>query len=201
MMSMLTKYDNPVRFFGDSDPVLQTYAEILHLKHLYRQGWLRRGIAPGGCESVAEHSYGVAMLAALTAIAWFPELDLHRVILLALVHDIGEIYAGDIVPSDAIEPADKSRRERSAVQHIFGKSPQAELLLQVWEDYERAESPEARHVRQIDRLEMAMQARVYELFHENSLEEFYASAATGIQDAPLEDMLESLKLHREQVRS
>ncbi len=43
-------------------PLIQAYFELNHLKQLYRQGWLRVGIPPERCESVAEHSLGVALL-------------------------------------------------------------------------------------------------------------------------------------------
>ncbi|HYO58827.1 HD domain-containing protein [Archangium sp.] len=45
--------------------LIEAYFELNHLKQLYRQGWLRVGLARERCESVAEHSFGVALLCLL----------------------------------------------------------------------------------------------------------------------------------------
>jgi putative hydrolase of HD superfamily len=143
-------------------PLIEVYFEIVQLKQLYRQGWLRQGVPPERCESVAEHSFGVAMLAMFIAGAWFPELDGAKVLRLALLHDLGEVYAGDIVPDAGIDRAEKTRREQAAVSVVLGKLPGGERWLELWNEYEEQDTPVARFVRQMDRLEMALQATVYQ---------------------------------------
>ena len=53
---MKLKADNPIRFLEgrDAPGVVSACFEMAHLKRLYRQGWLRRGVPPERCESVAE---------------------------------------------------------------------------------------------------------------------------------------------------
>lgn len=144
-----------------TSPLIETWFEIVHLKQVYRKGWLERGIAPELCESVAEHTFGNAMLCVLL-LDQHPELDAARVLKLALVHDIGEAYVGDITPTDKVAPEDKRQRESDAIQTIFEKLPNGEKLIADWHEYEAQETAEAKFVKQIDRFEFAIQASVYE---------------------------------------
>jgi putative hydrolase of HD superfamily len=145
----------------NSTPLIEAWFEIVHLKQVYRKGWLERGIAPELCESVADHTFGNAMLCVLL-LDQHPELDAGRVLKLALVHDIGEAYVGDITPNDNVAPEDKRQRESEAIQTIFEKLPNGGQLIAHWHEYEAQETAEAKFVKQIDRFEFAMQASVYE---------------------------------------
>jgi putative hydrolase of HD superfamily len=174
-------------------PLIEAYFEFNHLKQLYRQGWLRRGVPPERCESVAEHSFGVALLAMFLAEAHFPELEAGKVIRLALLHDFGEIYAGDITPSDGVSRAEKVRQEQAGVAQVLAKLPQGERYLALWEEYEQQRSPEARFVRQIDRLEMALQASVYEHQGLADLSEFFDSVREFLNEIQLQAILRELE--------
>lgn len=178
-------------------PIIQVYFEFTHLKQLYRQGWLLHGIERARCESVAEHSFGVAVLGLLIADAYFPELDPCKVLRLALLHDFGEIYAGDIVPSLGVAPEEKERLERESVAGVFGRLPQGEAYLQLWEEYEAGATAEARFVKQLDRLEMAMQAHVYEHQGLGDLAEFYESARLAMNDPQFVELLDALIKNRD----
>ena len=159
---MQVKNPNPAESLpARASAILQIYFEINHLKQLYRQGWLKRRIPADKTESVAEHAFGVAMLAWLLAGQHSPTLNLNKVIKLALMHDIGEIYAGDIVPGDDITPAEKTQLERNAVEKIFTRLPDGQTYLNLWQEYEDGQTPEAKFVKQIDKLEMGLQATVY----------------------------------------
>ena len=89
---MITKADNPLDSLAgvELSAISKAYFEIAHLKHMFRQGWLKREISQSICESVAEHSFGVAMLC-LLLLPQRPELDALKVIRFALIHDLGEI--------------------------------------------------------------------------------------------------------------
>jgi putative hydrolase of HD superfamily len=152
------------------------HAEAAQLKQLYRQGWLRAGVPAERCESVAEHSFGVALLALSLAGTRFPDLDAGRVLRLALVHDLSEVFAGDITVHDGVAPAEKSRRERASIRRLLDGLPGGDGLLALWEEYEDQASPEAVLVHQLDRLEMALQALAYERQEGLDLQEFVDSA-------------------------
>lgn len=192
---METKAENPIHLLEgqEAPPLLQAYFELCQLKQLYRQGWLRRGISRERCESVAEHSFGVAVLALWLAEAYYPELDVRKVIELALVHDFGEIYAGDIIPGQEVSAEQKRQSESASVSQVVEKLPGGERYRELWEEYERGESAEARFVRQIDRLEMGLQAGVYALQGLVQPEEFIASARQALEDERLVELLETLE--------
>lgn len=172
--------------------MLTAYYEFNQLKHLYRQGWLRHNVPFERCESVAEHSLGVAFL----TLFWLearPGLDAHKLLLMALLHDFGEVYAGDVTPHDPVTPTDKQARELESVRRVLGKLPNGAFYVAVWEEFEQGESAEAQLVRQLDKLEMALQGSVYE--HQGLLNpaDFYATAATVIADPELRALLQEIQ--------
>ena len=175
----------------DLAPLARVYYEFNQLKNLYRQGWLRGGVAEEQCETVAEHSLGVAVLAMLVADAWFPNLDPLKLLRMALLHDFGEIHAGDIIPHEmALE--EKQARERDSLDRVFAHLPNGADYLALWEEFERGESAEARLIKEIDRLEMGLQASVYELNGAEGLDKFFASADRALATAELRELLDNV---------
>ncbi|MCP3097496.1 HD domain-containing protein [Myxococcus sp. K15C18031901] len=104
-------------------------------------------------ENSAEHSWQIALLA--TSLAHFApsDIDVNRVIRMLLVHDIGEIDTGDTLVY--VEGGWKERKaaELAAVTRIFGLLPgtQGAPFLELWQEFERGESPEARFANAVDR--------------------------------------------------
>lgn len=175
---MKTKAPSPAPHLAGTDASRLTslYFAFVHLKRLFRQGWLRAGVPEARCESVAEHSFATALLSLLIAEERFPDLDRAKVVEMALLHDLAEAHAGDITIHDGVSKEDKALREREGMTRLLDGLPGRERLFAVWEEYESQSSRESVLVRQIDRLEMALQACVYE--HELGLDlgEFFASA-------------------------
>ncbi len=190
---MEQKAENPIQTLEGITiaPLIAAYFELCHLKQLYRQGWLKRGIPRERCESVAEHTFGAAMLAWWLAQTSRPDLDLCKVVKLALVHDFGEVYAGDIIPADGISEQEKSRRESVAVQQVFSKLPGGQIWIEAWREFEEGATAEALFVRQIDRLEMGLQAVVYARQGLGEMSEFINSARRALTDADLIGLLEA----------
>jgi putative hydrolases of HD superfamily len=190
-----TKAPFPLAQYAGQDlsPLVEAYFEINQLKHLYRQGWLRRGVPTEKCETVAEHVFGMVMLAWWMTDQYFPSLDRDRVVCLVLVHELGEVYTGDLTPADGIAVHEKHRLEREAVQRVTAKLARGEHYLKLWDEYEAALTPEARLVKQIDRLEMAFQARVYESQGRGNMYEFFESAAGALVEPILREILQELR--------
>jgi putative hydrolase of HD superfamily len=185
----MQKKTSMVRPGRQASPVARVYFELHHLKHLYRQGWLKAGIAPEQCESVAEHSFGVAVLAWLVAGEIYPHLDQFKVLEMALLHDLAEARVGDFTPG-TITPEQKHRREREALAGILGRLGGREDYLALWDEYEAGESAEAKLVRQLDRLEMALQAAAYQQkFPDLDLAEFFESSRQRVEDETLLEIL------------
>lgn len=195
---METKGPHPGDFVKDpsAPPVLAAWFEVNQLKQLYRQGWLKRGVGSDQCESVAEHSFGVAMLAMWLADAHFPDLDPLKVLRMALIHDLGEVHAGDLTPSHGVSKDEKTFLERASVQKILEKLSNGDLYLDLWEEYEAGVSDEAVFVKQVDRLEMAMQAGIYQKMNDLDLSEFFNSAGKVINAPQLRVLLETLEKDR-----
>jgi putative hydrolase of HD superfamily len=192
---MKSKAENPENFLNKlkTHPLIGVYFAINHLKHLYRQGWLIQGISPEKCESVADHSFGVAILAMILADSEYPTLDQTKLLKMALIHDIGEIDPGDIIPHGNINNKEKYILERDTIIRVFGQLGFGEIYVDIWEEFETGKSPEAQFIRQIDKLEMVFQASIYEHLEYGSLEEFYYSVETTIVDQSLRLLLEELK--------
>lgn len=154
------------------DALRRAYA----LKHTDRAGWLR--VRDGSVESVAAHSWGMALLALTRCPA---SLDRLAVLELCLVHDLPEALVGDITPHDGVEKAEKHRREAEAALELFADSP---ALLRRWHEYADQQTAEARWVRQLDKLDMALQAEQYAT-DGAATEEFLRSARPAILDPDL----------------
>lgn len=126
--------------------------ELDKLKTIYRQTKL---IHDERQENDAEHTWHLAMMALVLHPHANEQVDLLKVIKMLLVHDIVEIDAGDTFAYDVAAHADKEEREIKAANRIFGLLPeeQAEELKQLWYDYEKKETAEARFAHSLDRLQ------------------------------------------------
>lgn len=115
-----------------------------------------RKVRPAGLdryENTAEHSWQIALLAmALEPFAEGP-VHINRVIQMLLVHDIGEIDAGDIIVFARDGWERRHEAELAGVKRIFGMLPEetGSALLEIWEEFERADSADARFAHTADR--------------------------------------------------
>ena len=173
-----------------TDPALAVWLRATRLKRLFRQGWLKRGVDEARCESVADHSFGVALLALLLAPSR-PGVDRSKAVLMALVHELGEAYAGDITPVDGIGKEEKEALERAALLRVLEGSPEKDYVVGLWEEFEEARSPEARLVKELDRLEMGLEASVHAAEGSERMTEFHDSARRAISSPELRAILEA----------
>ncbi len=136
----------------DIERTLAFFMEIDRLKGVERRNWLADGSRR---ENTAEHSWHLGMAALLlTAYATEP-IDLATALCMALVHDIVEIDAGDTFAYDQGDAlASKQEREVAAADRLFGMLPTAmgARLRELWDEYERGDTPEARYVMAVDRM-------------------------------------------------
>ncbi len=168
---------------AEAEQLVALLRRIEPLKHILRAGWIDREVAAP--ESVAAHSWRLAVMAWLTAQA--QGLDSARAMLLALVHDMPEAVTGDATPFDeladspeerralATQPPDPARwrspgsreakatRERLALQDILRYAPAegAAALQAAWDEYESNSTRESQLVHQLDKLEAYLQGWEY----------------------------------------
>jgi putative hydrolase of HD superfamily len=104
-------------------------------------------------ENSAEHSWQIALLAAAMAHYAEPGIDVHRVVSMLLVHDVGEIDTGDtmVFVEDGWEQ--RKAAELAAIRRIFGLLPDnaGASFVALWQEFEQAETPEARFANAVDR--------------------------------------------------
>ncbi|MGN1063129.1 MAG: HD domain-containing protein, partial [Alphaproteobacteria bacterium] len=159
------------------------------LKALKRRGWINRGCSH--TESDADHSWGVVFLAYLYAPQ---ELDITKCLKLALIHDLAEISIGDIIPSDSINKNEKHLKEENAMIQLSNDLQLTELI-SLFSEFESASTPEAIFVRDLDKLDMAMQCRYFieqGQLQESAWHEFIPSARPHIQTPLVKEIFEKL---------
>lgn len=130
--------------------VIDTIYELDRLKGVTRKV---RPLGLDRYENSAEHSWQLALLAAALAPYAPQPLDMGRVVGMLLVHDVGEIDTGDTLVFIEEGLADRKAAERAAIGRIFGRlaSPTGDGLIALWEEFEAAETPEARFAHAADR--------------------------------------------------
>ncbi|HLW53938.1 MAG TPA: HD domain-containing protein [Candidatus Angelobacter sp.] len=104
-------------------------------------------------ENSAEHSWQLALLAVSLASYSDAPLDMNRVVRMLLVHDIGEIDAGDTMVFAEGGWEARKAAELAAVTRIFGILPgeQGAVLLSLWREFESDQTPEAHFAHAVDR--------------------------------------------------
>ena len=192
--------------------MLSTLIELQRLKGLERTGWMLRGIA-AGAESVAAHSYGVAVVAMLLAdeiVSRGGDINTERVLRVALLHDWAEARVGDM-PRTAADyfGADARRRaERAAFEDIvssLGTDGMAAKYDALHEDYEERASIEARLVKAADVIDLLVQALAFERAGVRGLDEFWDGIAErslgldGVAAEVVNEVLRQLLAERRRV--
>ena len=109
----------------------------------------------GRQENDAEHAWHMAMMIYLLKEYANEPIDLAKTMMMALIHDIVEIDAGDTYAYDAAAMETQAERERLAAERIFGLLPddQREELRGLFEEFEAGETAEAKFARTMDNMQ------------------------------------------------
>ncbi|XP_052865974.1 5'-deoxynucleotidase HDDC2 isoform X1 [Anopheles cruzii] len=165
------------------------------LKHLKRTGWVLRKVQD--CETVSSHMYRMAMM------SFFLEdchgLDRTRVMEMSLVHDLAEGIVGDITPYCGVPREEKVLREFSAMTEIANLlGPNKDKVMALFNEYEEGQTPEAKFVKDLDRLDMVMQAYEYEKRDScpMHLQEFFDSTENKFSHPLVVDIVNAIKEER-----
>ncbi len=163
--------------------MLATLIEVQRLKRLERTGWTLRGLAPGA-ESVAAHSYGVAVAALVLAdelLARGVSVNVERLLRIALLHDWAEARLGDMprTGSAYFSADERKRAERAAFDDIArGLGSRLDRKYSaLHEDYEQRASLEARLVKAADIVDLLVQVLAFERAGVRGLDEFWEGVA------------------------
>ena len=161
-----------------TDSSLKKFIKFLEitgiLKRTQRTGWVDVGVYQP--ESVADHTFRTALLCMLYAD--MEVLDPLKLLRMALIHDLPEALIGDLMPLQ--KNSETKENEENAIHQILSLLPkmQGENYLAVWNEYQAGKTIEAKAVRQLEKIEMAIQAKEYEKLGSanKSLERFIKSA-------------------------
>lgn len=178
--------------------ILQFMELIGNLKHTKRTGWVLRDV--NDCESISGHMYRMSMLTFL--LDGSEGLNQIRCMELALVHDLAESLVGDITPFCGVSKDEKKAMELKAMEDICKLiEPRGKRMMELFEEYEHGESPESRFVKDLDRLDMVMQAFEYEK-RDNCLlkhQEFFDSTEGKFNHPFVKKLVNEIYEQREQL--
>jgi putative hydrolase of HD superfamily len=183
----------------DLDRILAFLGLAERLKREMRHSWL----ADGRRESVAEHTWMMALMAMTLHRRLEHPVDLGRTLKLIVVHDIAETIVGDIPSFEkSARRAAKVQAEAAAMEEIRAMLPDdvgAELVA-LWREFEDASSPEARFARAIDNLEVQIQHNLADLASWEPLERdlvYTKMDAPCAHDATLRAMVAAVRAQAE----
>ncbi len=141
--------------------VLEYYVLCARLKDMIRTGWKDWRVRRERVESVAEHVFGVQMLAIAMKSEYRYELDIRKVIFMLAVHEIGEAVIGDLTRFQ-IGPEEKEKLEHEAVHRILGVLLDGEQIEELFLEFDARRTKEALFAYQCDKLECDLQCRLYD---------------------------------------
>jgi len=141
--------------------VINYYVICNKLKDIIRSGWKKWHVKRDRLESVAEHVYGVQMLAIAMYSEYDYDIDIEKVILMLAVHELEETAIGDLVPFETTK-AEKTKIGHEAVDKILaGISDKVNLKALIYE-FDAQETPEAKFAHLCDKLEANIQCKLYD---------------------------------------
>ncbi|WP_036771021.1 HD domain-containing protein [Photorhabdus australis] len=140
----------PAVDFGPFTDVISFLMELDKLKKVQRRTKL---LDNQRHENSAEHSWHFAM-AVMCFAPYMKEVNIQRVIQMALIHDIVEIDAGDVMVYDLAAREAIHEQEVKAANRLFGllPEPQKNHFISLWQEYEAGESQDAHFAKMLDRL-------------------------------------------------
>lgn len=135
------------------NPIEKTLSFIIEVEKLKDVQRKTRPVGLSRYENSAEHSWHVCLSALMLKDYANDDIDINRVIRMLLIHDLGEIDAGDtiIYYSESQELKDK---ESAGLKRILDLLPekQSEEYMKLWHEFEQGETPDSIYARAIDRV-------------------------------------------------
>lgn len=141
--------------------VIGYYVLCNKLKNVIRTGWLDWNVNRERIESIAEHIFGVQMLAIAMHSEYKYDIDLGRVIFMLAIHELGETVIGDLTQFQ-ITKEEKEKLEHEAVHKILEGLLEGEVIEELFLEFDSHNTPEAMFAYQCDKLECDLQCKLYD---------------------------------------
>ena len=141
--------------------VIEFYLLCNKLKKLIRTGWLDWNVKAERLESVAEHIYGVQMLALAMNSQYDYDVDINKVIKMLAVHELEEICIGDLTLFQ-ISREEKEILGHQAINKVLRGLIDKDEIRNLIMEFDERKTNEAKFAYQCDKLECDMQSKVYD---------------------------------------
>lgn len=171
--------------------VIRYYVLCNKLKDVIRTGWKDWNVQRQRVESIAEHIFGVQMLAIAMYSEYKYDIDISKVILMLAVHELEEIYIGDLTQFQ-ISREDKEKLGRDAVCKVLGDMMCREEIARLILEFDERKTNEAKFAYHCDKLECDLQAKLYDeegcvdlnnqednkIFYDSKVQELFSTEKT-----------------------
>ena len=141
--------------------VINYYVLCNKLKDIVRTGWLDWKVKRDRIESIAEHIYGVQMLAIAMKSEFEYDIDIMKVIFMLAIHELGETIIGDLTQFQ-ISKSEKEKIEHKAVHEILSSLLDGEQIEKLFLEFDAQETKESKFAYQCDKLECDIQCKLYD---------------------------------------
>lgn len=143
------------------ESVIKYYVLCNKLKNIIRTGWKDWNVNRDRIESVAEHIFGVQMLAIAMKSEYQYDVDIMKVIYMLSIHELGETIIGDLTQFQ-VNKETKEKMEHEAVHSILSSLLDGEQIEQLFLEFDEHKTPEAIFAYQCDKLECDIQSKLYD---------------------------------------
>ena len=142
--------------------VIDYYVLCNKLKNVIRTGWQDWNVKRERLESIAEHIYGVQMLAIAMKSEYEYDIDIMKVIYMLAIHELGEIVIGDLTQFQ-ISKEEKEKIEHDAVHKVLESLINKKEIEELFLEFDKHETRESIFAYQCDKLECDIQCKLYDL--------------------------------------
>ena len=174
---------------GINEMIEEFFQKVLELKNVQRRGWKEK-LEINNPESVADHVYSTAIMSMI--LSDLEGLNTEKIIRMALLHDLSESITGDIIPDDMTKD-EKVNKENHAMKQILKNLPDkiSKSYFEIWNEYQKKSTQESLLLHDIDKLEMALQAKFYQNkgISNEKLQVFFNSALENIKNKNLRNII------------
>ena len=172
---------------------------IARLKETRRAGWVMHSVP--NPESVGDHTFGIAALALLYAKGF--GLDEAKCLKLALVHDLEEALTGDVpYKPELVEWEKKEIAGEVAARKLFSQLPNGKELIDLWREYRNGTSREAVFVKDMDKIDMVLQALEYQRQGRqgDGLDDFFKTTEPRLTIPELKGLFAEIRVEYEKAK-
>ncbi|KAI3386291.1 hypothetical protein SNEBB_007632 [Seison nebaliae] len=178
--------------------ILEFLLVIGQTKRTLRSGWIHSHVYDN-VETISSHMYRMTLM---TLTLDNPKgIDMTKCMKMAVVHDLAECLTGDLIPADHIKKEEKHRREFKSFQDIISLIPNEDIrinIFDIWQEYENQSTAEAKYVKELDVMDMIVQAFEYEQIDKQiSLEHFFKNTENKIKSENLKEIDDEIRSFRQ----